>query len=212
LDVRSDCHRALKRSDRGHNLQFFTNYRIIQIYCWHNDSEQKAIDELARHNLQFQFYQSNHQLDGKNYEQFTEAFFWRAREYLAWQCIYPEGIDMEALSPRDVNAHIKNKQPASKNPVSKVKASQPAKLTGKEKDHPPPPPAEVREPPSSGRKYGAIYETGKCLGKGGFAICYEGTLAGAKKKYALKIVKSHMPQKKMEQKVNGFQFSIGLRD
>jgi hypothetical protein len=39
------------------------------------------------------------------------------------------------------------------------------------------------------------------LGKGGFAICYEGQLLGKKKKYALKIVKSKMPTK-MEQKVS----------
>lgn len=52
----------------------------------------------------------------------------------------------------------------------------------------------------SDRKNGAVYKTGKCLGKGGFAICYEGQLAGTKHRYALKIVKSKMPQKKMEQK------------
>jgi len=103
---------------------------------------------------------------------------------------------MEALSPRDVNAHIRAKQSAPK--PSKPAA---AKLSQKEKDHPPPPPAEVREPPSSDRKNGAVYHTGALLGKGGFAICYEGRLAGTKQIYALKIVKSLMPQKKMEQKV-----------
>lgn len=103
---------------------------------------------------------------------------------------------MEALSPRDVNLNIK-----SKPPIPKTQSKPPAKLTQKEKDHPPPPPAEVQEPPSADRKSGAIYQTGKCLGKGGFAICYEGQLAGTKKRYALKIVKSYMPQKKMEQKV-----------
>jgi len=102
---------------------------------------------------------------------------------------------MEALSPRDANAHIRVKQTAPK-----AKAPT-AKLMQKEKDHPLPPPAEVREPLSSDRKTGAIYHTGRCLGKGGFAICYEGRLAGTKQTYALKIVKSHMPLKKMEQKV-----------
>ncbi|KAH8603056.1 hypothetical protein B0O99DRAFT_604958 [Bisporella sp. PMI_857] len=105
---------------------------------------------------------------------------------------------MEALSPRDANAHIKVKQPSSKQLTSKTKP--PAKLSQKEKDHPPPPPPEVIEPPSSDRGDGAVYQTGNCLGKGGFAICYEGQLAGTRQKYALKIVKSHMPQKKMEQK------------
>lgn len=103
---------------------------------------------------------------------------------------------MEALSPRDANAQVRAKQPAQQKAKGPV-----AKLAGKEKDHPPPPPAEVLEPPSSDRPNGAIYQTGRCLGKGGFAICYEGQLAGTKRRYALKIVKSHMPQKKMEQKV-----------
>ncbi|TVY83345.1 Cell cycle serine/threonine-protein kinase CDC5/MSD2, partial [Lachnellula suecica] len=106
-----------------------------------------------------------------------------------------EGI-MEALSPRDANAHIRSKQPAQK-----IKAvPPPPRPIQKEKDHPPPPPAEVQEPPSSDRKHGAIYRTGRLLGRGGFAICYEARLSGTKQVYALKIVKSHMPQKKMEQK------------
>ena len=104
---------------------------------------------------------------------------------------------MEALSPRDINARIRVKQQALKSKAQ----PQIAKLSQKEKDHPPPPPEEVREPPSSDRKNGAVYITGRLLGRGGFAICYEGQLAGTKQIYALKIVKSHMPQKKMEQKV-----------
>jgi hypothetical protein len=112
---------------------------------------------------------------------------------------------MEALSARDANADLRTKQTfANSKPATKpIVVTKPvAKLNGKEKDHPPPPPQEVLEPPSSDRKDGAIYQTGKCLGKGGFAICYEGQLAGTRKKYALKIVKSHMPQKKMEQKAS----------
>ncbi|TEY85188.1 hypothetical protein BOTCAL_0016g00420 [Botryotinia calthae] len=99
---------------------------------------------------------------------------------------------MDALSPRDVNTNIRTK-PAVQKPAP------PTKLA-REKDHPPPPPSEVPEPPCSDRKDGSIYKTGRCLGKGGFAICYEGLLKGTRKKYALKIVKSHMSQKKMEQK------------
>lgn len=102
---------------------------------------------------------------------------------------------MDALSPKDANAPIRHKQPAQK------AKPPPARQTQKEKDHPPPPPEQVHEPPSSDRKDGAIYRTGRLLGKGGFAICYEARLAGTKQIYALKIVKSHMPQKKMEQKV-----------
>jgi hypothetical protein len=103
---------------------------------------------------------------------------------------------MEALSPRDANAQVKVKQTTQKAKVA------PAQALKREKDHPPPPPSEVREPPSSDRKDGAVYYTGKLLGKGGFAICYEGELGGTRQKFALKMVKSHMPQKKMEQKVS----------
>jgi hypothetical protein len=130
------------------------------------------------------------------YEEVTEKAFWQARPHLAWECIFPDGIDMEALSPRDVNARIRVKQQAQQ----KAKAPA-AKLAGKEKDHPSPPPPEVREPPCSYSPNGATYQTGQLLGKGGFAICYEGQLAGTKRRYALKIVKSNMAQKKMEQKV-----------
>lgn len=107
---------------------------------------------------------------------------------------------MEAFSPRDVNAPIRVKHTVQKSKPP-TKTAPIAKVMPKEKDHPPPPPAEVVEPPSSDRMDGAIYQTGRLLGKGGFAICYEGQLAGTKQKYALKIVKSHMPQKKMETKV-----------
>jgi hypothetical protein len=120
------------------------------------------------------------------------------RGYLVCETIYPEGIDMEALSPRDINAHIRVK------PASSKQKTAPVKLSQKEKDLPPPPPEEVREPPSSDRKNGAVYKTGRCLGQGGFAICYEALLSGTKQKYALKIVKSAMPVEKMRQKVTTF--------
>lgn len=102
---------------------------------------------------------------------------------------------MEALSPRDVNALPKR--------TTDLKAKAAAQLrTAKDKDHPPPPPPQVVEPPSSDRKNGAVYQVGKLLGKGGFAICYDGKHVDSGKKYALKIVKSTMPVK-MQQKVGG---------
>ncbi|RYP24725.1 hypothetical protein DL765_000271 [Monosporascus sp. GIB2] len=107
-----------------------------------------------------------------------------------------QGLDTEALSPRDANAQI---PPQRGTDAAKVKAALASKAAQKEKDHPAPPPPMVCEPPSSDRKDGAVYQVGKMLGKGGFAICYEGSMPGSKKKYALKIVKSKMPSK-MEQK------------
>ncbi len=105
-----------------------------------------------------------------------------------------QGIEMEALSPRDANA-----QRLPRAHELKTKAAAQLK-NSKDKEHPPPPPNNVVEPPSSDRKDGVVYQVGKMLGKGGFAICYEGKAAGASKRVALKIVKSQMPTK-MEQKV-----------
>ncbi|KAL2154843.1 hypothetical protein VTH82DRAFT_3519 [Thermothelomyces myriococcoides] len=104
-----------------------------------------------------------------------------------------KGVDMEALSPRDANA-----QRPPRAQELKTKAAAQLK-TSKDKEHPPPPPNNVVEPPSSDCKDGVVYQVGKLLGKGGFAICYEGKAAGASKRVALKIVKSKMPTK-MEQK------------
>jgi serine/threonine protein kinase len=104
------------------------------------------------------------------------------------------GVDMEALSPRDVNAQ---RMPRA----TETKAKPAAQLKSKDKEHPPPPPEEVLEPSSTDRPDGAVYRVGKLLGKGGFAICYSGQLLPSKQKYALKIVKSQMPSK-MEQKVS----------
>jgi hypothetical protein len=104
-------------------------------------------------------------------------------------------IDAEALSPRDANAQRFPK-------ANEVKAKTAAQLkAAKDKEHPPPPPSEVFEPPSSDSPNGVTYAVGKLLGKGGFAICYSGQMLPSKQKYALKIVKSHMPVK-MEQKVS----------
>ncbi|POR38222.1 Cell cycle serine/threonine-protein kinase CDC5/MSD2 [Tolypocladium paradoxum] len=103
------------------------------------------------------------------------------------------GGDMEALSPRDANAQRLPK-------ATEVKTKTAAQLrAAKDKEHPPPPPPEVTEPCSADRPDGAVYQVGKLLGKGGFAICYSGQLVPTKQKYALKIVKSRMPPK-MEQK------------
>ncbi|KAH6895211.1 hypothetical protein B0T10DRAFT_602929 [Thelonectria olida] len=102
-------------------------------------------------------------------------------------------LDLEALSPRDANA-----QRAPK--MTDVKTKTAAQMRpNKDKEHPPPPPPEVFEPPCTDRPEGACYQVGKLLGRGGFAICYNGQLLPSKQRFALKVVKSIMPAK-MEQK------------
>lgn len=101
----------------------------------------------------------------------------------------------DALSPRDANAQLPNR-PNHPKPRTALASKPPQK----EKELPPQPPAQVPEPPSFDRRDGATYNIGKMLGKGGFAVCYEGQLPGHRRKYALKIVKSKMLPK-MEQKV-----------
>lgn len=104
------------------------------------------------------------------------------------------GIDVDALSPRDINALPKRTTDLKAKATAQLKSS-------KDKDHPPPPPPQIAEPPSSDRSDGAVYQVGKILGKGGFAICYDGKHVETGKRYALKIVKSQMPLK-MQQKVS----------
>ena len=60
-------------------------------------------------------------------------------------------------------------------------------------------PADViREPGPEGD----AYITGKKLGKGGFAVCFEGRSQKISDLYALKVVKSHVEQKKQLEKVS----------
>ncbi|KAI0890043.1 kinase-like protein [Annulohypoxylon maeteangense] len=108
-----------------------------------------------------------------------------------------QAADVDALTPRDANAQRLNRAMDAVKP----RAAPATKPVPKEKELPPQPPPVVYEPPSFDRKDGAAYQVGKMLGKGGFAVCYEGYIAGSKtrRKYALKIVKSKMPSK-MEQK------------
>lgn len=194
LEVPRNCARDLNEASEKHKLIFFTNYRASQVYCCHNTKEEKQVEDLVNTSINFRFPPRNREYRDLKYHDCTETLFFKAAPYLAWECVFPEGIDMEALSPRDANAHLRKQPPAKlKAPVAKV--------AGKEKDHPPPPPSNVIEPPSFDRKDGAIYRTGDLLGRGGFAICYKARLAGTRDVYALKIVKSKMQQKKMEQKV-----------
>jgi hypothetical protein len=105
---------------------------------------------------------------------------------------------MEALSPRTTNQMIKPKvamdrKAFDKNAVLPSNKQKPATS----KSYADPPPSIVSEPEDGGERY----SIGAFLGKGGFAVCYEGSLARNGRVYAMKVVKSAMPQKKMEEKV-----------
>ncbi|PHH55934.1 Serine/threonine-protein kinase plo1 [Ceratocystis fimbriata CBS 114723] len=105
--------------------------------------------------------------------------------------------NQDALLPRDANAQ-RMPQPAAANPPPKARQHGLKPSTNKE--HPPPPPPQVLEPPSTGSPDGLVYQVGKMLGKGGFALCYVGHQMDTKQRYALKVVRSKMPPK-MEQKL-----------
>lgn len=120
-----------------------------------------------------------------------------------------DGRGMEALSPRSTNiqarpklSKLKEKQLADE----EAKRAEAAKKALKEKEYAPAPPEWVLQPPITKGGLAEKFRTGKCLGKGGFAICYEGELRNkgkgtGKTIYALKIVKTYMNLKKMEDKV-----------
>ncbi|KAI9680097.1 MAG: Cell cycle serine/threonine-protein kinase cdc5/MSD2 [Caeruleum heppii] len=106
---------------------------------------------------------------------------------------------MEPLSPRSANLPLR--QVTSKKDKLEAKAATTRKLQ-RQKDHPPPPPPQIHEPNALNGRRGERYSTGKFLGKGGFAICYEGELQDRQSqpsghRYALKIVKTVMNQTKM---------------
>ncbi len=119
---------------------------------------------------------------------------------------------MEALSPRSANIQVKPKVIRQKElAVEEAKKIEAIKKAQKEKEYAPAPPEWVLQPPINGGGLAEKFQTGKCIGRGGFAICYEGWLRnkkqGAEKSlYALKVVKANMSQKKMEEKVR-----LGLR-
>lgn len=86
--------------------------------------------------------------------------------------------------------------------VNPVKAQAPPKA--KEPISKPPP--LIVQPPAGQGMLSDKYKIGNHLGKGGFAVCYEGELQCRKyntqdKIYALKTVPAKMNSKKMEEKV-----------
>ena len=111
---------------------------------------------------------------------------------------------MAALSPRSANIPAKLEPHPRKGQLDAKVAT--LRALEREKDHPPPPPAIVKEPNTADGGEGEEYTMGRYLGKGGFAICYQGEARGkgqaeAGQLYALKIVKSAMPQPKLAEKV-----------
>ncbi|PWY80744.1 hypothetical protein BO94DRAFT_536971 [Aspergillus sclerotioniger CBS 115572] len=104
---------------------------------------------------------------------------------------------MEALSPRSTNQMIKPKISMERKVLDKnANAAAAAAQKASSKNHAPPPPSLVLEPEEDGERY----STGAFLGKGGFAICYEGTLLRTGRVFAMKVVRSEMAQKKMQEK------------
>ena len=114
---------------------------------------------------------------------------------------------MAALSPRSINIQVKQKSRPKEMVDDATQKAEAARKVQKEKEYAPPPPEWVIQPPISNGALAEKFKTGRLLGKGGFAICYEGELrnrrAGPNNKtvFALKVVRSRMSQKKMEDKV-----------
>lgn len=111
---------------------------------------------------------------------------------------------MEPLTHRSPNV-IGKQNTLSKKEAMEIQASA-DKKNQKDKEHPPKPPYYVSEPDGPNGASGERYKTGSLLGKGGFAICYKAELCNerygdAVHEFALKIVKTHMNQKKMLEKV-----------
>ncbi|KAL8774839.1 MAG: hypothetical protein Q9209_000778 [Squamulea sp. 1 TL-2023] len=100
------------------------------------------------------------------------------------------------LSPRSTNIQSKPRD------LQKKVVEREAVKLSKQKDHAPPPPPVVIQPPEAHEGPTVEYQTGRELGKGGFAICYEGRprRATGGQTYALKIVKASMAQKNNRQK------------
>lgn len=104
---------------------------------------------------------------------------------------------MEALSPRSTNQKIKPKVSMERKLLDKNGGGTKQKAPVMKEHHAQPPPAIVIEPDEDAERY----STGAFLGKGGFAICYEGRLTRNGRVFAMKVVKAEMKQKKMEEKV-----------
>ncbi|KEF63775.1 PLK protein kinase [Exophiala aquamarina CBS 119918] len=104
---------------------------------------------------------------------------------------------MEVLSPRSGNLPMApppkpiKKPKASTNPKPQDKPTNPDRIEDKWR-----PPVTITEPGASPE----TYLIGKKLGKGGFAVCFEGKSKRTSAVLALKVVKAKVEQKKMMEK------------
>jgi serine/threonine protein kinase len=103
---------------------------------------------------------------------------------------------MEVLSPRSANVPTKQRTEMKKTkegrkPKPDEKPTNPDRIDDKWR-----PPSNVTEPGDDGE----TYSVGRKLGKGGFAVCFEGISRKDSKRYALKVVKAKVEQKKMMEK------------
>jgi serine/threonine protein kinase len=103
----------------------------------------------------------------------------------------------EALSPRSANLPMKPPAAIRKTKVdTRAKPAQ-SVLNPDKIDEIWRPAGIIREPGSEGD----VYLIGKKLGRGGFAVCFEGRSERTRELLALKVVKSQVEQKKQLEKV-----------
>ncbi|KIX98968.1 uncharacterized protein Z520_05429 [Fonsecaea multimorphosa CBS 102226] len=103
---------------------------------------------------------------------------------------------MEVLSPRSANLPMAPPK-ASRKPKVDSKPKPDVKLTNPDRidDRWRPPPSILEPGPSP-----ETYIMGRKLGKGGFAVCFEGKSKTTSQVFALKVVKAKVEQKKMMEK------------
>ena len=118
--------------------------------------------------------------------------------------------EVEPLSPRSANIQFKAKSLVEKErkvmEEEEGRKAEAARKAEKEKEYAPEPPEWIVQPPLHQGGLAEKYRTGRLLGRGGFAMAYEGEFRSRKSAanntiFALKIVKAKMSQKKMEDKV-----------
>ena len=105
---------------------------------------------------------------------------------------------MEVLSPRSANVPVKARDEMNHTKRKSKKKQSPSTSNPDRIDEHWRPADVVREPGPDGDHY----VTGKKLGKGGFAVCFEGRSKKTSELYALKIVKSHVEQQKQLEKAS----------